>query len=67
MSRMLSPSPQTRAFADQYESAARRAKSPRRVASLLTSEITMRLRAAELENADSPISEDGLVLAADLA
>jgi len=57
----------TRAFADQFESAAKRAKSPRRVASLLTSEITMRLRAAELENHQSPISEDGLVLAADLA
>ncbi len=57
----------TRAFADQFESAAKRAKSPRRVASLLTSEITMRLRAAELENHQSPITEDGLVLAADLA
>ena len=56
----------TRAFADQFESAARRAKSPRRVASLLTSEITMRLRAAGLENEQSPISEEGLVLAADL-
>ncbi len=57
----------TRAFADQFESAAKRAKSPRRVASLLTSEITMRLRASELEMHDSPITEDGLVLAADLA
>ena len=57
----------TRAFADQFESAAKRAKSPRRVASLLTSEITMRLRAAELENHQLPITEDGLVLAADLA
>ena len=56
----------TRAFADQFESAAKRAKSPRRVASLLTSEITMRLRAAALETADSPVTEDGLVLAADL-
>ena len=56
----------TRAFADQFESAAKRAKSPRRVASLLTSEITMRLRAAGLETADSPVTEDGLVLAADL-
>ena len=37
----------TRAFADQFEAAAARAKSPRRVASLLTSEITMRLRAAD--------------------
>jgi aspartyl-tRNA(Asn)/glutamyl-tRNA(Gln) amidotransferase subunit B len=57
----------SRAFADQFESAARRARSPRRVASLLTSEITMRLRAAELETHQSPITEDGLVLAADLA
>ncbi len=56
----------TRAFADQFESAAKRAKSPRRVASLLTSEITMRLRAGDLENYQSPITEDGLVLAADL-
>ena len=56
----------TRAFADQFESAARRAKSPRRVASLLTSEITMRLRAASLSPEQSPITEDGLVLAADL-
>jgi len=56
----------TRAFADQFESAARRAKSPRRVASLLTSEITMRLRAADMEMAQSPVTEDGLVLAADL-
>ena len=56
----------TRAFADQFESAAKRAKSARRVASLLTSEITMRLRAAGLEPEQSPITEDGLVLAADL-
>jgi len=55
------------AFANQFESAAKRAKSPRRVASLLTSEITMRLRAAEMEMDQSPITEDGLVLAADLA
>ena len=54
------------AFADQFESAARRAESPRRVASRVTSEITMRLRAAELENPQSPITEAGLVLAADL-
>ena len=56
----------TQAFADQFESAARRAESPRRVASRVTSEITMRLRAAELENHQSPITEAGLVLAADL-
>jgi len=57
----------TIAFADQFEAAAKRAKSPRRVASLLTTEITMRLRAAELEMDQSPITLEGLVLAADLA
>ena len=57
----------TREFADRFEAAARKAKSPRRVASLLTSELTMRLRAAELELEASPVSLDGVVLAADLA
>ena len=57
----------TRAFADQFEAAARKAKSPRRVAALLTSEITMRVRAAGLEMDQSPVSLDGLVMAADLA
>ena len=56
----------TRAFADQFEAAAKKAKSPRRVASLLTSEITMRLRAAGMEMSESPVTLDGLVLAADL-
>ncbi len=56
-----------RAFADQFETAAKRAQTPRRVASLLTSEITMRLRAAGLAMDESPISVEGLVLAADLA
>jgi aspartyl-tRNA(Asn)/glutamyl-tRNA(Gln) amidotransferase subunit B len=57
----------TRAFADQFERAAKKAKSPRRVAALLTSEITMRVRAAEIEMEDSPVTMEGLVLAADLA
>ena len=57
----------TRAFADQFEGAAKRAKSPRRVAALLTSEITMRVRAAGLEMEQSPVTMEGLVLAADLA
>ncbi len=57
----------TIAFADQFEAAAKRAKSPRRVASLLTSEITMRLRLSGLELDQSPVSLDGIVLAADLA
>ncbi len=55
------------AFADQFEAAAKQAKSPRRVAALLTSEITMRLRLAGLELEQSPVSMLGIVLAADLA
>ena len=57
----------TRAFADQFEAAAKRAKSARRVAALLTSEITMRVRAAGIEMEQSPVTLEGLVLAADLA
>jgi aspartyl-tRNA(Asn)/glutamyl-tRNA(Gln) amidotransferase subunit B len=57
----------TRAFADQFERAAKKAKSPRRVAALLTSEITMRVRTAEIAMEDSPVRMEGLVLAADLA
>jgi len=56
----------TREFADRFESAAKKAKSPRRVAALLTSELTMRLRAAGLEMEQSPVSLDGVVMAADL-
>jgi aspartyl-tRNA(Asn)/glutamyl-tRNA(Gln) amidotransferase subunit B len=57
----------TQAFADQFEAAAKQAKSPRRVAALLTSEITMRLRLAGLELEQSPVSMAGIVMAADLA
>jgi aspartyl-tRNA(Asn)/glutamyl-tRNA(Gln) amidotransferase subunit B len=57
----------TREFADRFEAAAKKAKSAKRVASLLTSELTMRLRLAELEPEQSPVSMDGLVMAADLA
>jgi aspartyl-tRNA(Asn)/glutamyl-tRNA(Gln) amidotransferase subunit B len=57
----------TRAFADKFEVAAKRAKSPKRVASLLTSELTMRLRLTGLELEQSPVSMDGVVMAADLA
>ena len=57
----------TREFADRFEVAAKKAKSPKRVASLLTSELTMRLRAAELEPKQSPVSMEGVVMAADLA
>jgi aspartyl-tRNA(Asn)/glutamyl-tRNA(Gln) amidotransferase subunit B len=55
------------AFADRFEVAAKAAKSPRRVAAILLSEITMRLRAAEIEFEKSPVTLDGIVLAADLA
>ena len=55
----------TREFADQFESAARAAKNPRRVANLVQSELTMRLKAANLER--SPISMKGIAQAADLA
>ncbi len=37
------------------------------MAALLTSELTMRLRAAGLELEQSPVSMDGVVMAADLA
>ena len=57
----------TRAFADKFETAAKKAKSPKRVAALLTSELTMRLRLAGLELEQSPVSMDGVVMAADLA
>ena len=56
----------TREFADRFEAAARTAKSPRRLANLLLSELGGRLKAANIELAQSPVSLDGLVLAADL-
>lgn len=56
----------TRAFADQFELAAKVAKSPRRVVALLTSELTPRLRAAEMELETSPVTLAGVVMAADL-
>ena len=56
-----------RAFADRFELAAKLAKSPRRVASILLSEITARLRAAGIENFNqSPVTLEGIVLAADI-
>ncbi len=57
----------TREFADRFEAAAKQAKNPKRVASLLTSELTMRLRLAGLDQEQSPVSMAGIVLAADLA
>jgi aspartyl-tRNA(Asn)/glutamyl-tRNA(Gln) amidotransferase subunit B len=57
----------TREFAEKFETAAKKAKSPKRVAALLTSELTMRLRLAGLELEQSPVSMAGIVMAADLA
>ena len=57
----------SRAFADRFEAAARAAKSPKRVVSLITSELTGRLKAAGLELEQSPVSLAGIVMAADLA
>ena len=56
-----------RSFADRFELAAKLAKSPRRVAAILLSEITARLRAAEIPFEKSPVTLEGVVLAADLA
>jgi aspartyl-tRNA(Asn)/glutamyl-tRNA(Gln) amidotransferase subunit B len=56
----------SREFADRFEAAARTAKSPRRVANLLLSELGGRLKAQGLEIEQSPISMTGLVMAADL-
>jgi aspartyl-tRNA(Asn)/glutamyl-tRNA(Gln) amidotransferase subunit B len=57
----------TREFADQFEMAARLARSPRRVANLIQSELMGRLKARDLELEQSPITMEGLVQAADLA
>jgi aspartyl-tRNA(Asn)/glutamyl-tRNA(Gln) amidotransferase subunit B len=56
-----------RGLGDRFEVAARAAKSARRVAAILLSEITMRLRAAGIGFEQSPVTLDGVVLAADLA
>lgn len=56
----------TREFADQFETAARAAKSPKRVANLVQGELLGRLKAAGLELARSPISMRGIAQAADL-
>jgi aspartyl-tRNA(Asn)/glutamyl-tRNA(Gln) amidotransferase subunit B len=57
----------TREFADQFEEAARAAKNPCRVANLVQSELTMRLKAGGLELEQSPITMKGVAQAADLA
>jgi aspartyl-tRNA(Asn)/glutamyl-tRNA(Gln) amidotransferase subunit B len=56
----------TRAMADQFESAARGAKNPKRVANLVQSELLGRLKAQGLELDQSPISMAGVTTSADL-
>ena len=56
----------TRELADQFETAARTAKNPKRVANLVQSEILGRLKAKGLELEQSPISMAGVAASADL-
>jgi aspartyl-tRNA(Asn)/glutamyl-tRNA(Gln) amidotransferase subunit B len=56
----------TRALADQFESTARTAKNPKRVANLVQSELLGRLKAHGLELEQSPISMAGVTASADL-
>jgi aspartyl-tRNA(Asn)/glutamyl-tRNA(Gln) amidotransferase subunit B len=56
----------TKEEADRFEAAARTARSPHRVASVLLSELGGRLKALNLDRENSPVSMAGVVLAADL-
>lgn len=56
----------SRELADQFESAARAAKNPKRVANLVQSELMGRLKARSLELDQSPISMAGVAASADL-
>src|SRR5690348_10636066 len=56
----------TKTLADQFESAAKAAKNPKRVANLVQSELMGRLKAKGLEIEQSPISMKGIAEAANL-
>jgi aspartyl-tRNA(Asn)/glutamyl-tRNA(Gln) amidotransferase subunit B len=56
----------TRAMADQFESAARNATNPKRVANLVQSELLGRLKAQGIEFEQSPLSMAGVTASADL-
>jgi len=56
----------TRGLADEFESAAKAAKNPKRVANLVQSELMGRLKAKGLEIEQSPISMKGVAMSADL-
>jgi aspartyl-tRNA(Asn)/glutamyl-tRNA(Gln) amidotransferase subunit B len=53
-------------LADQFEEAAQAAKNPKRVANLVQSELMGRLKAKNMEIAQSPISMRGVAASADL-
>jgi aspartyl-tRNA(Asn)/glutamyl-tRNA(Gln) amidotransferase subunit B len=56
----------TKSLADQFEAAAKAAKSAKRVANLVQSELMGRLKAKNLEIDQSPISMMGVAVSADL-
>jgi aspartyl-tRNA(Asn)/glutamyl-tRNA(Gln) amidotransferase subunit B len=56
----------TKTLADQFESAAKAARNPKRVANLVQSELMGRLKAHGLEIEHSPITMKGITQAADL-
>ncbi len=56
----------TKSFADQFESAAKAAKNPKRVANLIQGELMGRLKAKGLAIEQSPITMQGIAEAADL-
>jgi len=56
----------TKTLADQFESAAKAARNPKRVANLVQSELMGRLKAHGLEIENSPITMKGITQAADL-
>jgi aspartyl-tRNA(Asn)/glutamyl-tRNA(Gln) amidotransferase subunit B len=56
----------TKTLADQFESAAKAAKNPKRVANLVQSELVGRLNARGLAIDQSPITMQGVALSADL-
>jgi aspartyl-tRNA(Asn)/glutamyl-tRNA(Gln) amidotransferase subunit B len=56
----------TKSLADQFESAAKTAKNPKRVANLVQGELMGRLKAANLDIDQSPITMQGVAFSADL-
>ncbi len=56
----------TQSMADQFESAARAAKNPKRVANLVIGDLLGRLKAQGLEVEQSPITMKGVAMSADL-